>query len=100
LHTNGTAEVAENGMKARNNAPKKSESIVPTVAGRQVNNNSPQSLGTEPGSDERKKPPLLRLAALVRGGQTSGFTSVPANNVERLKVSLFKKNCCHHVCVL
>jgi len=100
LHTNGIAEVAENSMKARNNAPKKSESIVPTVAGRQINNNSPQSLGTESGSDERKKPPLLRLAALVRGGQTSGFTSVPANNVERLKVSVFKKNSCHHVCVL
>lgn len=99
MHTNGIAEVAENGLKIRNIEPKKSESIVPTVAGRQVSKNSSQSLGTQSGSDEHKKPPLLRSAALVRGGQPGGFINVPQNKVERKKVSVFKKNSCH-VCVM
>ncbi|XP_023713719.1 uncharacterized protein LOC111867790 isoform X2 [Cryptotermes secundus] len=87
LRSSGTAGIAENGIKTGNNESKKTEPIIPTIPERQVSN-APQSLGTETGTSEQKKPPLLRLAALVRGGQTTGFINVVPSKVERMKIQL------------
>jgi len=89
---------AVNALKARSNESKTVEPVVPTVAERCVSN-VPQSLGTESRSDERKKPPLLRFVALMRGGQTSGFIDVP-NKMDRMKVSLLQRSSYLHLCVL
>jgi hypothetical protein len=99
LHRSGTAGVAENVLRARSNESKKTEPIVTTIPERQCSN-APQSLGTESATNEQKKPPLLRLAALVRGGQTGGFINVVPSKVDRTKVSLIKKNSCPHHCLL
>lgn len=86
-------------MRTRNNEPKKTEPIVSTIPERRVSNTC-QSLGTHSVTNEQKKPAMLRLAALIRGGQTSGFMNVVPSKVERAKVSLIKKNSCPQLCLL
>ncbi|KAJ4444124.1 hypothetical protein ANN_05913, partial [Periplaneta americana] len=90
IHPDGTAGVAENGLMVRSNESKKIEAILQKkIAETQVSNET-QSVSVDSGSDERKKPPLLRLAALVRGGQSGTAVDIPSK-VDRTKVSFFRR---------
>lgn len=74
----------------RSNESKKIEAILQKkIAEKQVSNET-QSVSVDSGSDERKKPPLLRLAALVRGGQSGTAVDIPSK-VDRTKVSFFRR---------